>query len=142
LSCARDPGKAVVRAPAGGSARETAGTRLASMVSSPPRLCALLLFASITIGALAWPIFPHDGDLWYHLASGRFIAQHHALPNTPFFSVLPAAAGWVDYYWFFQCAGYALHGMVGYAALVVLRAALLVGLAGVVLVHVRRSRGR
>jgi len=112
------------------------------VLSSPPRLWAAVLVASIAIGAAAWPIFPHDGDLWYHLASGRFIAQHHALPKTAFFSVLPAAAGWVDYYWFFQLVVYALHGVGGYAALVLLRAGLLVGLAVVVLVHVGRSRGR
>lgn len=126
-------------APAGGGGWRA---RLASVVSSPARLWAAVLLATIAVGAAAWPIFPHDGDLWYHLAGGRFIAQHHALPKTAFFSVLPAAAGWVDYYWFFQLVVYGLHSLGGYAALVLLRAALLIALAIVVLVHVRRSRGR
>ena len=116
--------------------------RLAFVVASPARLWGAVLLAAIAIGALAWPIFPHDGDLWYHLASGRFIAEHHALPKTAFFSVLPAAAGWVDYYWLFQLVVYGLHQLGGYTALVVLRAALLVAIAVVIFVHVRRSRGR
>lgn len=106
---------------------------------APARAWGAVLLASIAIGAAAWPIYPADGDLWYHLASGRFIAQHHALPKTPFFSVLPAAAGWVDYYWLFQLVVYGLHALGGYAALVFLRAVLLIALAVVVLVHVRRS---
>jgi hypothetical protein len=109
------------------------------VLASPARLWGAVLLASIAIGAAAWPIFPHDGDLWYHLASGRFIAQRHALPTTAFFSVLPAAAGWVDYYWLFQLLVYALQAAGGYGALVLLRAALLVALAVIVFVHVRRS---
>jgi hypothetical protein len=106
---------------------------------SPARLWAAVLFALTAVGVAAWPIFPHDGDLWYHLASGRWIAGHHALPSTAFFSVLPAAAGWVDYYWLFQLLAFGTHQLGGYAALVVLRGALLLALAAVLLVHLRRS---
>lgn len=106
------------------------------------RIWVVLAFAVVAIGAAAWPIFPADGDLFYHLASGRWIAEHHTLPATAFFSVLPAAAGWADYYWLFQLLVFALHSLAGWVALVVLRAALLLALLGVLLAHLRRSGGR
>ncbi len=103
------------------------------------RLWVVLLFAVTAAGVFAWPLFPADGDLWYHLASGRWIAVHHALPRTAFFSVLPAARGWADYYWLFQLLVFALHRLGGYVALVALRGTLLLALAAVLLVHLRRS---
>ena len=67
-----------------------------------PATWVALLLATTAVLALAWPIAPQDGDLWYHLTSGRYIARHHALPRQAFFSVLPASPRWADYYWLFQ----------------------------------------
>jgi hypothetical protein len=72
--------------------------------SIPPQW---LVFASglfgvlaILIGAASW-FHPHiDGsDLWWHLASGQYIWEHHAIPLTDPFSHTASGQPWTNHSW-------------------------------------------
>ena len=60
----------------------------------------LLGGAAILVGAAAW--FHPDlngSDLWWHLASGRYIWQHHEIPLTDPFSHTANAQPWMNHSW-------------------------------------------
>ena len=51
-----------------------------------------LLVAAVPLLAL----FPlHNNDLWWHLAAGRWIVEHHAVPRTDVFSWTHFLGAWV-----------------------------------------------
>jgi hypothetical protein len=79
-----------------------------------------ILWPLLAAGLVAWIVaFPlTNTDIWWHLASGRYILQA-GLPATDPFSVSTRGAPWVDIHWLFQLAAYALWSLGGVLALVV-----------------------
>jgi hypothetical protein len=63
-----------------------------------------------------------DVDLWWHLRTGQWIMEHHALPVTDPFSQVGQGQAWVAYSWLFEVLLYALFkacglmGVIGYTA--------------------------
>jgi len=103
-------------------------------------LVYLALFgAALAVALVSWPIVAVDGDLWYHLNAGRYIAADWSLPHAAFFSFVRPEPSWVDYYWLAQLVFYGVHSLAGYAGLVLLRAALALGTAWFVLATLVRS---
>jgi len=43
-----------------------------------------------------------DPDIWWHLATGRWILQHHAIPRTDPFSAYGIGKEWINYSWAFD----------------------------------------
>ena len=103
-------------------------------------LPVLVFFLVAAVLWLRWPIVAFDFDLWYHLAGGRYILQHLAVPTTPFFSYLSVPTGWVDYYWLFQVLAEGLYRLDGYVVLIVLRAGLYLGTIALVYRYVREAQ--
>jgi hypothetical protein len=95
---------------------------------------ALLLFAAVA-GTFRLRAY----DLFWHLASGRWIIEHRALPATDPFRFTSEAAPWVDHEWLFQIVARFVETLAGMDGLVVFRAATVVLLAAVVLLSIRRS---
>jgi hypothetical protein len=90
-------------------------------------VAALLAFAAVA-GTLRLRAY----DLFWHLASGRWILDHRALPRFDPFRFTSLSVPWVDHEWFFQVAIAALERswslrvlIVGLAFLVVFLAAYL-----------------
>lgn len=55
---------------------------------------------AILLGAASWFLPDVDGsDLWWHLASGRYIAEHHAIPLSDLFSHTARGRPWTDHSW-------------------------------------------
>ena len=52
-------------------------------------------------------------DFWWHLASGRWIAEHFAVPSTDVFSYTASEHAWVNVQWLFDLVLYGLHGAGG-----------------------------
>ncbi|HVT05078.1 MAG TPA: hypothetical protein VHL58_17075, partial [Thermoanaerobaculia bacterium] len=52
-------------------------------------------------------------DYYWHLATGRWIAEHHALPSTDPFAVASDRIPWIDGEWLFQVPLYVLHSLGG-----------------------------
>lgn len=82
-----------------------------------------------------------DFDTWWHLASGRWIAAHHAIPSTDTLSHTVQGHPWINLQWGFDLALYALHAiggpaLISFAGAVAFAAAILL-----LLLIVRRPLG-
>jgi hypothetical protein len=74
------------------------------------RLGALALFAAIAISALA-PIRSYD--YFWHLAAGRWIADHHALPATDPLALASEKTEWINGEWLWEVGAYAAQKIGG-----------------------------
>ncbi len=94
----------------------------------------VLLIAAVPLLAL----FPlHNNDLWWHLATGKWIAAHHAVPRDDIFAWTHYMRGWIDNEWLSQVIFYGVWKLGGDRALIVLRAMLF----GAMAVLLRRTTG-
>lgn len=80
-------------------------------------------------------------DVWWHLATGRWILAGHGVPRADPFSFTAAGNEWIDHEWLFQCLLYAVHRVGGAPGLIVLKAALVAAAATLVFAFVRRRTG-
>ncbi|MDE2293520.1 MAG: hypothetical protein KGL53_15670, partial [Elusimicrobia bacterium] len=72
-----------------------------------------------------WPVGAVDGDVWFHLHSGRWLWEHGAIPrDSAFVSFLSPPRPFVDYSWLFEALIYPLQAAAGFGGLAFLRAAL------------------
>ncbi|HVY61926.1 MAG TPA: hypothetical protein VHF22_09750, partial [Planctomycetota bacterium] len=73
-----------------------------------------------------------DTDTFYHLACGRWMAEHHAVLDHEAFSFTIAGEPWTNYYWLFERAVYGAYEVAGYPGVIAVRAALVLAMAGAV----------
>ena len=66
-----------------------------------------------------------DPDLWWHLKTGEYIAQHGSVPHADPFSYTRAGQPWVAHEWLTDLLLYALHRATGTAGLIAVFAAIL-----------------
>lgn len=99
------------------------------------RFLPALLFLFFTLAAVA-PIRSYD--LFWHLATGRWIVEHRALPLTDPFAVASDREAWVNGSWLAQLFAYGLHETVGLKGLSIVRG---VGAALLFVFAARRSVG-
>lgn len=88
------------------------------MTSRAQRLIPIVLFVVFAIAAVA-PIRSYD--LFWHLTSGRWIAEHRALPVTDPFTTASDREPWINGYWLIQVLAYWLHELVGLNGLSIVR---------------------
>src|SRR5471032_1629691 len=69
---------------------------------------ALLLFTALA------PI--RSQDYFWHLATGRWIVEHHALPAVDPFGIASARTEWIDGEWLFQVLLYWTYAAGGHVA--------------------------
>ena len=74
------------------------------------RVPSAILFVLVAIAAVA-PIRSYD--YFWHLATGRWIVEHHALPVFDPLAVASAHAPWINGEWLYEIVLYALHGIAG-----------------------------
>jgi tetratricopeptide (TPR) repeat protein len=95
----------------------------------------VLLFAF-----LASSFAVRNSDFWHHLALGRLLARGDYSFGADPFGFTAQGVYWVNHSWLFDLLLYGIHQTVGGAGLVVLKAFLVTGLAGLML-SVRRAGG-
>jgi len=66
-----------------------------------------------------------DPDVWWHLKTGEWIAQHHAVPHSDPFSYTRAGQPWVAHEWLSELAIYGIFRSTGYAGLILFFAAVI-----------------
>ena len=98
-----------------------------------PAVC-LLLFAAVA-GTVRLKAY----DLFWHLASGRWILEHGALPRTDPFRFTSRGVLWVDHEWLFQVVIAGMERVWGLPSLVVGLAVLVVALAALLFTSLRRA---
>jgi hypothetical protein len=79
-----------------------------------------------------------DPDIWWHMATGRWILQHHALPVTDPFSMYGATRSWIVYSWVFDVGVQTLFARFGLVGIFLLHVAVHV-LVAVALFHLVKS---
>lgn len=80
-----------------------------------------LLFAAVAAFAIRRL---DDPDTWWHLAGGRYIATHGAVPMHDVFSYTAATRPWTDLQWLFDLALFGVYQLGGVAALILATAVL------------------
>ncbi|HLF56147.1 MAG TPA: hypothetical protein VI942_04800, partial [Thermoanaerobaculia bacterium] len=97
--------------------------------------------AAIAIAGFVAGLFPiFDGDIFWHLAAGRWIVEHGAVPRLDPFRFGAERLPWVDHEWLFQVVAFGLERAVGLDGLIVVRAAALAGFALLIFFVCRRAR--
>ena len=98
-------------------------------------LAALIVVAAFALHRL------DDFDTWWHLASGRFIAQHRAIPYTDVLSFTVPTNEWVNLQWLYDLVLYAIWVMAGADGLVIASAACYVATFALLARHLARHLG-
>ena len=102
--------------PAGGDADPRAYETASGAVRT--WIVALLFLAPAILPILAaTPV--HDPDIWWHLATGRWIWQHGAVPHVDPFHLGSRASEWVAYSWLYDLGVYKLYLWFGLQGLFV-----------------------
>jgi hypothetical protein len=65
-----------------------------------------------------------DPDVWWHLKTGEYIAEHRTIPHIDPFSYTAAGKPWVTHEWLTELGMYELQSHAGFGALIILFAAL------------------
>lgn len=65
-----------------------------------------------------------DSDLWWHLATGRFIIENREIPTKDFYSHTNSGREWIDHEWLSQAFFYAIYDQFGLSGIVFLKASL------------------
>src|SRR5215471_4640808 len=63
-------------------------------------------------------------DMWWHLASGRYIVEHRAVPGTDVFSFTAAGRPWHNHEWLSQVVFFAVYRLFGGTGLALLEVVL------------------
>jgi hypothetical protein len=71
----------------------------------------------------------NNTDFWWHLRTGAWIVEHHAVPVTDPFSIVGRDKPWVAYSWLFEVMLYEFYRWKGMVGAVVFSLLILVGLA-------------
>ena len=79
-----------------------------------------------------------DPDIWWHLATGRWILQHHAVPMTDPFSSYGMGKPWIAYSWLFEILIQLSYRFFGYVGIVLCEVLIRLVLS-VALFHLVRS---
>jgi len=62
-----------------------------------------------------------DPDIWWHLASGRWMTTHHLVPKVDVFSLTAQGTPWIDSYWLQEIGLYLLVHITGLSGLIVVK---------------------
>src|SRR5271169_1473 len=99
--------------------------------SAPLRILALLTLLTAAAVYTSFSLAPLlNGDIWWHLSSGIWMVQNHAVPRTGLFSQY-ADRPWVDTSWGFDVITALAYKLLGLRAFVVLLMVFKVALAWV-----------
>lgn len=124
-----------------GAARGAAGPRRSSLEAlGAERLAVFFLLLFPAVSGLRGRI--QDYDLWWHLAGGRWIVEHGAVPWTDPFSYTAADRPWIAYSWLAEVLYYGLVRAFGLASLLWLQALVAVGVVGFVYLACRGAGAR
>ncbi len=100
------------------------------------RFAPVALFVALALAAFG-PI--RNYDFFWHLATGRWVVEHHALPLTDPFAVASDRHAWINGEWLFEVVAYAAHEIVGLAGMSVVRALLAASIFTLVFFKSRRD---
>ena len=105
-------------------------------------LAVLGLFATVGGNAIVQKYCVLDPDIWWHLRTGDWIVEHHAVPHTGLFTYTAAQRPWTAYSWGYEVLLSRAHAWFGLVGLGVFGVGVTVLVAVVLFVVVLRIAGR
>ncbi len=84
----------------------------------------LALAALIGLTAFATNLEVRDLDIWLHLRTGQYIAEHHTVPHVDVLSNTIASKPWTNHEWLFQLIVYHIHRFAGFDGLLTMQSVL------------------
>lgn len=100
------------------------------------RLVPFAIFVAVAVVAFG-PI--RNYDFFWHLATGRWIVEHRALPLADPFAVASDRHAWINGEWLFEVIAYAMHAIGGLTGMSVVRALLAASIFVVLFVKSKRD---
>ncbi len=108
--------------------------------ATPSRGDRWLLGGLTAILALCATLSPiRNYDYWWHLKSGALILRTGGVPRTDPFSFTAPGTPWIDHEWLFQVLLYLGHQALGPGMLVLIKAAIMLGLTLLMARHLRQE---
>lgn len=108
--------------------------------AAPSRADRLFLGSLIALLGLLATLSPvRNYDYWWHLRTGALIVEQASVPRADPFSFTAPGTPWVDHEWLFQVLVWAAHVHLGPSFLVLLKAAMVLGLMALVWRHLDRE---
>jgi len=103
-------------------------------------LTGILMILVLALAFLAASFPARNSDLWFHLATGRLLAQGRFSFGVDPFAYTTQHVYWTCHTWLFDLVLYGLRSLIGDAGLVVCKALVVATLAGLLL-RLRRPEG-
>jgi len=100
------------------------------------RFAPIALFVAFALAALG-PI--RNYDFFWHLATGRWIVEHRALPVTDPFAIASDQHEWINGEWLFEVIAYTAHEIVGLLGMSIVRGLLAAAIFTIVFLRSRRD---
>ena len=100
------------------------------------RFLPLVLFAALALAAFG---AIRSYDLFWQLATGRWIVEHRAVPHVDPFAVASDKSEWIDGEWLYEIALYGAHSLAGLKGLSWLRGLLAATIFTIAFVATRRE---
>lgn len=100
------------------------------------RFLPLALFAAFTLAAFG---AIRSYDLFWQLATGRWIVEHRALPQVDPFAVASEKTEWIDGEWLYEIALYGAHSLAGLEGLSWLKGLLAAAIFAIAFVVTRKE---
>ena len=107
--------------------------------TAPVRVPPVTVLVAVVLGAAVAAHEITNTSIGWHLASGRWILEHRAVPTSDPFSFTAAGSPWIDHEWLFQVIVAIADHVAGPAALVALRIAAVASLSVLLLLICLRS---
>jgi hypothetical protein len=95
---------------------------------------AVLVVLFMSSGAAGWEGLLSDADVGWHIRTGEYILDHHAVPHVDLYSFSKPNAPWYAWEWLTDVLDGSLHRIAGLKGIVLL-AAVLIGLFALTLVR-------
>jgi hypothetical protein len=101
---------------------------------------AILIWLFMSSGAAGWQGLLADADVGWHIRTGEYILDHHAVPSVDLYSFSKPNAPWYAWEWLTDVVYGGLHRAAGLKG-IVLMAAILISLFALTLIRRMVSRG-
>ena len=129
-------------ASSGVTADQPSGTSAPSMREDlTGKLFLIFVLVGLPVGLATTPRAFDDGDVSWHVAAGRWMLQHRALPVTDPFSFTAFGHRWVTMEWMADLLYASAFNLAAYSGLAFVVGTAMVALHAITFVHVRRSVG-
>lgn len=109
-----------------------------------PKIQKLDLFVIFALLAVAicwlWKPISASNDLWWHLATGRYMVETKTLPLRDVFSWTMSGHDWINHEWLFDALSFKVFHMGGLSALIGLKIVLIVSALSFMALSLHRAR--